>query len=285
MRLQSSRGARGFAVHLAGGLLALSSSACTRPVNRVDLALRDPHQVRVELRQWVPFRPGPSAVSLEEGVTGRGHSAVYLTGRLSSPYHLESHASRASDGSITQYAQQLPAVGAEPDLRYTKRRLLWARAGSELRFSNDDRTDYPAVWVDRQSLKNIGDRGASRLIIESHAVLIPGTSGWTVDNEYVWLPSVVVSTPMHNVRSLRAVTFERRSLGWWMLLPTVVGAALSATLVGLSFRDRDSPQPFLFGLGSGAGAIAVTSAVFAGWWFVRGDRDTVRDLMAPRLHP
>ena len=103
----------------------------------------------------------------------------------------------------------------------------------------------------------------------------------TSDN-YIHPPSVILSTPMDNVRWVRAVNVERGSKGWAFVVASVVGAGISVPLFHLAIRPDAGPNGFFLGTGIAAGSFALLSAVFAVYTFARGDRMTSYDLVDPR---
>ncbi len=267
------------------GLALVALAGCYPRTDRLDLGLRDPTQVRVEVRQRSILGDEPSSLTLDEGEEGDGRTSLHDTGLLAERHTLETRAMRGGDGALDLHVARLPDDDDPPvqDPELVKRVVLWTRHGDELRFQNAS-LRASGTWVASDAATWRFDRSAPRLVVETHAAL-SWTHGGLVNEDAVHLPSVTVSTPMSNVRWLRAVTVERRSTGFWLLGATVFGGALSATMFHLATRWNDPPQPLFVGLGIGTGTVALASAVFAGVAFVRGDRETARDLVAPHVQP
>lgn len=274
------------ALSVGSGVLALAQVACHPRTDRIDLGLHDPSQVRVQLRSRSVLGDGPPSVTLEEGERGQGRAMLITTGRLLDRHDLESRVARADDGSLELHVARIPRDDEPPTLDpdYVKKLVVWKRMGSELRFENANLRG-PGKWVSSDAATWRFDRAAPRLSIETHAALVPGTSGWVVNDDYIFPPSVTISTPMDNVRWARAVTIERKSTGWWLVAGAVVGGVSSATMFHLATRHDGAPNPFFVGLGIGTGTIALASAAFATVAFLRGDRETSHDLVVSRTRP
>ncbi|HVH43701.1 MAG TPA: hypothetical protein VM925_15205 [Labilithrix sp.] len=256
-------------------------TGCTPHADHLELGLRDPSAVRVELQDPSPFgSSNEKMVSLEEGQGGSGRILPMRSGMLLDRYNAEARIRRKDDGTLELQFERIPEDGAPPDRDYSIRRVIWQRTQEGLRFTNSYVTQRYGTWVDTGATGWRFDRGTlPRLSITSNATF-PAASGFGV-RDRVHAPSVIVSTSMENVRWARAVSVEDSSMGWWFLGASILAAGISAPLYYLSGLPDNGPNGFFLGTGIGASSIGVLAAVLAIRAFARGDRETKYDLVTP----
>lgn len=267
---------------VSGGALGAASmllcAGCMPHADYVEVGLRDPNRVRVELVDRSPFgSSNEKMVSLEEGEGGSGRVLPMRTGMLLDRYDAESRVERKDDGSLELQFERIPEDGAPPNADYSIRQIVWRRTPGGLRFDNAFVTQKFGTRLDSNAAAWRFDRASvPRLSITSDATFESAGFG-----DRIHPPSVVFSTSMENVRWAQAVTVESKSIGWWLLGASIFAAGLSAASFYLSGQPNDGPNGFFLATGVVGSSIGVFTLVFAIRALARGDRETRYDLVTP----
>lgn len=254
-------------------------AGCHPRTDYIDLGLRDPQRVRVELHDRK--QPSGKVLSLEEGQSGAGRTVPLEAGHALDPYDARGRVDRMLDGSLVLRYERLPD-DPESGGGYQRHLVIWRRTPDGLRLANTGASDSIGTFVAQDAATWRFDRARDeRLSIEAEATLA-GQSGLLVAERYARPPAFFLSTRMENVRWARAATVERSSRGFFLLAGALSAAGLSAAAFALDSRVEGRPSVFFVGLGVGFAVIGTAMAGLATYTFVRGDRETSVDLVAPR---